>query len=59
MNGSHFLTQPSRPRRPSVFWLLAALVAIVLASAALATSPGGAPQEGRAIVLAGERPWIL
>lgn len=58
MNGTHPLTQP-RSRRPSVFWLLAALIGIVLASAALATTLGSAPQESRAILLAGERPWIL
>jgi Ca2+/H+ antiporter len=59
MNGTHSLDPSSRPRRPSVFWLLAALVGIVLASAALATSLGSAPQDARAILLAGERPWIL
>lgn len=59
MNGSHPLTQPARSREPSVFWLLAALVGIVLVSAMLATSLGNASQDARAIHLAGARPWIL
>lgn len=59
MNGTRFPHPSSRSRHPSVFWLLAALVGIVLASAALATSLGSAPPDARAILLAGERAWIL
>lgn len=59
MNGTHSLDPSSRPRRPSAFWLLAILIGIVLASAVLATTFGGSPQDSRAIILAGERPWIL
>jgi Ca2+/H+ antiporter len=59
MNGTRFPDSSSRSRRPSVVWLLAALVGIVLVSAALATSLGGAPQDARATLLGGERAWIL
>ena len=56
MNGTHPLT---RSRWPGVFWMLVALIGIILASAALAAWLGSAPQEASAILLAGERPWIL
>ena len=56
---THSLPQPPRPRRPGVLWLLAALIGIVLGSAALAAALGAGPQEVAGTRLASERLWIL
>lgn len=56
---THTLPQPPRPRRPRVLWLLAALIGIVLGSAALAAALAGGPQEAALGHLAARGPWIL
>jgi len=54
----HFLPQPPRPRRPGVLWLLAALIGIVLGSAALAAAFAGGPGEAP-LGHQAARLWIL
>jgi hypothetical protein len=56
---THSLPQPPRPRRPGVLWLLAALIGIVLGSAALAAALAGGPQEAALGHLAAKGLWIL
>lgn len=54
---TYSLPQPPRPSRPGVLWLLAALVGIVLGSAALAAAFAAGPHE--VVHHAAKGVWIL
>ena len=56
---THSLPQPPRPRRPGALWVLAALIGIVLGSAALAAALACGPQEAALGHLAAKGLWIL
>jgi hypothetical protein len=56
---AHYLPQPPRPRRPGALWLLAALIGIVLGSAALAGALACGPQEAALGYLAAKGLWVL
>ena len=54
---THSLSQP--PSRPGVLWMLAALIGIVLGSAALAAAFAGGPHEVPPVHHAAKGLWIL